>query len=131
MFLPQEDWFCTECVATGRDGSAPERTGAIGYGAGGKSCGSNPPPRFPRAAQLPKPPPPSPPPVRSPPQPSADMDKGKASCVSPTGRVHMAPPSARGMTAARRERNSNKHKRLFTIQAGMLKVRLATLKLVM
>ncbi|KAK9810346.1 hypothetical protein WJX72_009121 [[Myrmecia] bisecta] len=55
--------------------------------------------------------------------PKRKLEDGRldGTCVSPAGRVHMAAPSSRGMTGARRERNSNKHKRLFMGEPGGLR----------
>ncbi len=102
----QGDWFCAACVAAGRDK---------------------------RSAPLLSPPPPPPP---LPPLPArarargAAAAKGKGSSggmstapKSKVGRVHMAAPAARA-SGARRERNSNKHKRLFLPdEPGGLRVR--------
>jgi len=101
----QGDWFCAACVTAGRD----KRSTPL----------SSPPP----------PPPPPPLPARARARGvAAAKGKGGGGGVSTApkpkvGRVHMAAPAARA-SGARRERNSNKHKRLFLPdEPGGLRVR--------
>ncbi|KAL3153902.1 hypothetical protein ABBQ32_013467 [Trebouxia sp. C0010 RCD-2024] len=86
----QANWFCAECKASGQD-KLPQRPQDLQGRA--RAPAHRPPPRPQSAAAAASHPLPS--------QPKAN-----------TGRVHMAVPVS-GMTPARRERNGNKHKRLF------------------
>ncbi|DBA96080.1 TPA: hypothetical protein ACH3X1_001578 [Trebouxia sp. C0004] len=97
----QANWFCTACKASGQD-KLPQRPQDLQGRA--RAPAHRPPPR-PQPASAP----PRPPAAQSGPQSGKKQDM---SCVSPAGRVHMAVPVS-GMTPARRERNGNKHKRLF------------------
>ncbi|KAL0056243.1 hypothetical protein WJX82_009196 [Trebouxia sp. C0006] len=97
----QANWFCAACKASGQD-KLPQRPQDLQG----------------RARAPPHRPPPRPQPASATPRPLAAQSgpqsgkKQDTSCVSPAGRVHMAVPVS-GMTPARRERNGNKHKRLF------------------
>jgi len=51
--------------------------------------------------------------------------RAAAASAGGSGRVHMAMPAVAGMHSARRERNSFKHRRLFTDAPGALKARSA------
>ncbi|KAL0036052.1 hypothetical protein WJX79_000012 [Trebouxia sp. C0005] len=97
----QANWFCAACKASGQD-KLPQRPQDLQGRA--RAPAHRPPPR-PQPASAPS----RPSAAQSGPQSGKKQD---TSCVSPAGRVHMAVPVS-GMTPARRERNGNKHKRLF------------------
>ncbi len=107
MLCMQGDWFCDACTARGR---------------------------HPRQSKLPPPQQQPKPRCAAKAQSGGRQAKGGASAASgalprlagsvgASGRVHMAAPAQRGVSGARRERNSNKHKRLFLPdEPGGLKV---------
>lgn len=147
MCLVQGSWFCSSCVRSGRAGKAAGSGKALtgkaegsGKAAGKKAEGLGKPPTAKAAAKKAEGSGKGPvakgvarelaarSPGKGPKIGGGDGvgAEGNSQLQSPQkvspGRVHMAAPSSRGMTAARRERNSNKHKRLFDGEPGGLKV---------
>ncbi|CAK0734199.1 hypothetical protein CVIRNUC_000397 [Coccomyxa viridis] len=98
--VPEGEWFCQACVERGhqpkvKQGSPPKprKVKAPKSASGsGKSAGPK------KGSGTAK---------------KSALSLGLAKSRPATGRVHMAAPAQRAVSGARRERNSNKHKRLF------------------